>query len=100
MSSDPVLDMRCPVNPCRIDYLPTNADVQEDDKVVTSGLGGVYPEGLLIGRVKTVELHDLGLYRFASVVPAADLQNLRYVFVVKKADEPGKGGAGGGNDGT
>ena len=47
---------------CRMDYVLQTADVQEGDEVVTSGLGGLFPKGLLVGRVVKVEMHEAGLY--------------------------------------
>lgn len=84
ISGDEVLDMRYPADPCRMDYVASSADIRETDQVVTSGLGGVYPEGLAVGLVESTEQHRSGLYQSASVRPSADLQRLRYVFVVKK----------------
>lgn len=56
--------------------------VQNGDEVVTSGLGGVFPKNLLIGRLENVRTNESGLYAEADVVIAADLGALDYVFVV------------------
>lgn len=66
---------------CRMDYLSRTADVQEGDEVVTSGLGGLFPKGLLVGRVSRVEMHEAGLYQTAWIVSAASLGALEYAFV-------------------
>ena len=66
---------------CRMDYLSQTADVQEGDEVVTSGMGGLFPKGLLVGTVEKVELNEAGLYRTAWVRSAADLGELEYGFV-------------------
>ena len=79
---DPVMDMCYPVQFCRAEYVAKNAGIRKGDAVVTSGLGGLYPDNLLIGYVDSTAMHKSGLYRCAEVVPAADLQNLRHVFVV------------------
>lgn len=63
-------------------YLPQGSDTYEGDRVVTSGLGGIYPPGLFIGRVQEIWQEDNGLSFSAKVTPAADLANLRQVFVV------------------
>lgn len=68
--------------PTELNYLPSTETVALEDVVVTSGLGYVFPEGLRVGRVARVEPHESGLYQRARVVPAADLQRLRYVFIV------------------
>lgn len=70
--------------PFRMDYVSKEDDVWVHDEVVTSGLGGTFPEGLMIGHVSRVDMDSSGLYQRAEVVPAANLAQLRYVFVVLK----------------
>lgn len=65
----------------RMDFISQTADVQEGDEVVTSGMGGVFPKGLLVGRVSRVELHEEGLYQVAWIDTVADLGKLEYAFV-------------------
>lgn len=65
----------------RMDFISKTADVQEGDEVVTAGLGGVFPKGLLVGRVRRVELHAEGLYQTAWIDSAAGLGALEYAFV-------------------
>jgi len=98
IAGNPVIDMGIPQNPCSMDNIPSGAAVQAGDRIVTSGLGTVFPEGLPIGTVVSVETHKSGLYQVARVKPAADLVRLRYVFVVKqtpplKASAPQTGAA-------
>lgn len=66
---------------CRMDFIVKEAAPQPGDEVITSGLGGVYPPGLLIGYVEKVYLDRSGLYQYADIVPAADLRMLGFVFV-------------------
>ena len=56
------------------------------DLVVTSGLGGYYPEGLVIGSVKEVRLDDSGAASYAILEPAVDFDGLTEVFVIKSFD--------------
>jgi len=76
------LDLLAPLRPCRADYIEGAYELREGDEVTTSGLGGVFPGGLLIGTVVRTELDESGLYQRADVTPAADLTGLRYVFIV------------------
>lgn len=62
--------------------LAREADVIKGDVLVTSGYGGVYPKGLLIGQVRQVEDDASGTSRSAVVSPAADLSRLEEVFVI------------------
>lgn len=64
------------------DYIDKNASVLDNDEVETSGLGGVYPEGIMLGYVKKSVMDSSGLFRQAEIVPAADLKHLRFVFVI------------------
>lgn len=52
------------------------------DLVVTSGLGGVYPKGLLLGTVTSVEKPSGALYYDITVRPAATVSSLEEVFVI------------------
>jgi rod shape-determining protein MreC len=61
-------------------FLSKNAGLQAGQKVYTSGVGGVYPSGVLIGGIKKFETRPLDGY--ATIVPAVDLSNLQDVFVV------------------
>lgn len=60
--------------------------ISEDDVVITSGLGGVYPYGLVIGTVETRQVGDFGLTHTAYVKPAANFDKLSEVFVVVPPD--------------
>lgn len=79
-----VMEMLCAPLPARIDYVSTADELWAHDEIVTSGLGGVFPEGLLVGYVSKTDMDPSGLYQHADVIPAADLTRLRYVFVVSQ----------------
>lgn len=66
----------------RLPYLPSNADIQVGDQLVTSGLGGRYPAGYPVGTVTSVK-HKTGKY-FLKVraKPAAHLRQGREVLLV------------------
>ena len=52
-------------------YLPDNAVLAPGERILTSGMGGVYPKGILIGEIAGVERGD-GAYRTISIAPAVD----------------------------
>ena len=58
------------------------ADVQPGDRVRSSGLGGIYPEGLMIGSVVSVEDDPDGVTRRVVIEPAAALDRLEEVFIL------------------
>lgn len=70
----------------RMDYLPADCQLLGGDLVVTSGLGGYYPFGLVIGSVEEVQKDDSGASSYAVLVPEADLDSLTEVAVIKSFD--------------
>ncbi len=72
---------------CRMRFINKNIPARAGDEVVTSGLGKIYPQGLLIGYVEKVYLDEAGLYQYADVIPKADLGMLTYVFVVCEEED-------------
>jgi rod shape-determining protein MreC len=64
------------------EFVARESDVQVGDLVITSGLGGVYPKGLLIGTVREVSAPDSQLLRTATISPAVDFGRLEQVFVM------------------
>lgn len=83
-AGDPKIAMVCELSPLRMDYIEKGSAPQKGHRVMSSGLGGIFPQGLLVGHAETALLHRSGLYWEATVVPSADLRHLRYVFVVLK----------------
>ena len=65
--------------------IPNDMKVEEGAKVITSGLGGVFPKGLPIGEVKEVVPDQYGLTQTAYVEPTADLYHLEHVIVVDRS---------------
>ena len=70
-------------NALRLDYLRKDAQIPRSAVVVTSGHGGLFPPGILVGRVREVRLDPSGLYLQAEVVPDVDFTSLRFVAVIK-----------------
>lgn len=98
---NPTMEMLYPVRSCLMEYISMDAKVLEGGAVLTSGLGGVYPGGLLIGHVSRTYDDASGLYRCADIVPSAKLGKLKYVFVVNPESEtqqqPADAGSGDGD---
>lgn len=66
----------------RLKYIPLLSTVQIGDTVVTSGLTGVFPRGLAIGRITRIERAEEELFQHAEIVPAVDFLKLEEVLVV------------------
>ena len=73
----------------RLDYLPAECELLGGDLVVTSGLGGFYPAGLVIGSVEEVQLDDSGAASYAVLIPAVDFDALQQVVVLRSYDGAG-----------
>ena len=60
--------------------------IAKGDTIITSGIGGVFPKGIVIGTVLSKEVDKLGLNYIAYVKPAADFVHLREVLIVEKPE--------------
>ena len=63
-------------------YLPTDTRLVYGDRIVTSGLGGIYPAGLDVGTVLSFHTEADGISRTAVIQPSADIENVRYVYII------------------
>ncbi len=63
-------------------YVERTEDIKTGDAVVTSGLDGVFPRGLLIGSVAAIERKGPGLFLNVTIQPAAELRKLEQVLVI------------------
>lgn len=64
--------------------IPYDAKVKKGQTVITSGLGGVFPPGLLIGKVVSVKTDQYGLNQTAYIKPGADFYDIEDVLVIKR----------------
>jgi rod shape-determining protein MreC len=70
---------------CVMKYLERAEDVVVGDRVVTSGLDGIFPKGVLIGEVTALRRGDRALLQIAEVTPSAPLDRIETVLVVRQA---------------
>jgi rod shape-determining protein MreC len=76
----------------RLEYVPGTADLKQGDRVVTSGLDGIYPKGFVIGQIESIE-RTAGEFSNVLIRPAVNLSALETVLVVTAQPvppEPGK----------
>ena len=67
-----------------LNYVSNLEDVVEGDLIVTSGMDGIYPKGIAIGRVGSVR-NGPRLFKIVTVEPAANLDRLEEVFILEAA---------------
>lgn len=70
---------------CVLNFVQRKHDVAVDDVVVSSGMDGVFPKGLPIGRVASVVKQEAGIFQDVSVIPYVDFERLEEVLVVPQA---------------
>lgn len=63
-------------------YVDRSQDIKAGDTIITSGLDGIFPRGLLVGSVKGVHREGPGLFLAVSITPAVDFRSLEQVLVV------------------
>lgn len=68
----------------RMVYIPAGVEVSPGDTIETSGMGGVFPAGILIGKVKSMDNDKPQLMRSAVVQPNVDFKRLEEVVVLKR----------------
>ena len=61
--------------------------VSIDDCVYTSGLGGTFPSGILIGKVKEITTDEYDLAKIIKVAPIVDFNQINYVAILQRKDD-------------
>ena len=65
-------------------YIPTDADLVLEDTIETSGLGGIYPKGIQLGKIKEIIESKNITDRYAIVETSVDFSKLETVLVITK----------------
>ncbi|MGE6488291.1 rod shape-determining protein MreC [Paenisporosarcina sp. NPDC076898] len=64
--------------------IDSNIKIEKGQKIMSSGLGGIFPKGILIGEITEVSTDDFGLTKMAYIKPAADFALLDHVMIAKR----------------
>jgi rod shape-determining protein MreC len=73
---------------CRIEYLLRKEEVRVGDLAVTSGVAGIFPKDLPVGRISKVTRRTYGLYQEVEVIPAVDFSGLDEMLVILAPPPP------------
>jgi len=73
---------------CRIDYLLRQEEVKVGDLVVTSGVAGVFPRDLPVGRISSISRRTHGLYQEVEVNPVVEFSSLREMLAILAPPPP------------
>ena len=68
----------------RMERLRMLADVRQGDRVISSGLGGIFPKGLLVGLITKVSREKHELFQTAEISPVVDFNKVEGVYVILK----------------
>jgi rod shape-determining protein MreC len=68
---------------CRIDYISRSAQIKPGEQVITSGQGGVFPQGLVVGNVLKNMSYKTSSFQQVLVKPIVDYDQLEQVFIIK-----------------
>ncbi|HZT08551.1 MAG TPA: rod shape-determining protein MreC [Chloroflexota bacterium] len=63
-------------------YVPRSDVLRTGDLAITSGIGGVFPSGIVVGRVLQVRQRDVDVFQEALVEPAVDVRSLERLYIV------------------
>ncbi|UCD84074.1 MAG: rod shape-determining protein MreC [Deltaproteobacteria bacterium] len=69
---------------CQLKYLSRLEEIKIGDEVVTSGIGGIFPKGLEVGVVNSVEKKSYGMFQNVLVTPKVDFGKLEEVLVLSQ----------------
>jgi len=64
------------------DLIPKESQIEDGDLVITSALGGLFPEGLLIGKITKIKKSDLKPFQTARIEPAFDITKNKRIFII------------------
>jgi rod shape-determining protein MreC len=67
-------------------YVKFSEDVQVGDRLLTSGLDGVFPKGMMVATVTTVRKQSQGLFQYIGVMPTVTLDGTEQVLVVESPE--------------
>ncbi len=73
---------------CVIDYITKGSQIKDNERVVTSGQGGIFPEGILVGTVVKTIVSKSSAFQKAIVKPFIEYNRIEEVFVVKRIPDP------------
>ena len=70
-----------------LEGISNTKDVNIGDRVYTSGLGGIFPSGILIGTVSEITTDSYDLAKVIKVKPSADFSDINYVSILKRKSD-------------
>lgn len=66
----------------QVEFFEKGQDMQNGDELVTSGIGGIFPQGIPVGRIANVEMNGEGYFSNSLVVPAVDFAKVHEMYIL------------------
>ena len=82
-----ISEYKTDTNQLVMSQITSDVEIKSGTLVTTSGLGGAFPRGLVIGEVEAVRLDEQGLERLVFIKPFSDFNNIRIVSVIDRSAE-------------
>lgn len=67
---------------CALKYIMRNEPVEVGDKLITAGVGGIYPKGIKVGMITNIAKENFGMTLSVEVIPSVDFDKLEEVLVL------------------
>jgi rod shape-determining protein MreC len=67
---------------CALKYIMRNEPVEVGDKLITAGVGGIYPKGIKVGMITDIKKENFGMTLSIEVIPSVDFDKLEEVLVL------------------
>jgi rod shape-determining protein MreC len=72
-----------------LQYVPRSDTLRTDGLLITSGIGGTFPSGIMLGRILQIRQKDVEVFQEALIEPSADLRNLERIYVLLRSADSG-----------
>ncbi len=72
------------IGPVKIKYMSATAALKIGDKIITSGMSDIFPKGILVGYVQSVNKKDYDIFQKVDVGPSVNFSRLDKIFVVAR----------------
>lgn len=67
-----------------LELVPKEKELKEGDLVISSAIGGIFPAGILVGKIEKIKKSDVEPFQQAEIKPGFDINNLQFLFIIKK----------------
>lgn len=66
----------------QLKLIPRRLELNIGDRIIASGLAGIFPKGSLVGHIESIDKKEFGLFQEAVIAPAVDFSRIEEVFVI------------------